>query len=141
MLQVLLYILLAIIVGGGLFLLAARFLPAGEQIAPPVRDESPWELPPSRSLVAEDIDTVRLPVALRGYRFAETDELLDRLATELRERDAEIDRLRNTSPPEVVRPQDGLDLAAGGQVGDTESSCPPPDASTPDEGRTSQEDG
>ena len=37
---------------------------------------------------------MRLPVALRGYRFAETDLLLDRLAAELRVRDAEIERLR-----------------------------------------------
>lgn len=94
MLELLLYILLAIAVAGGLFLLAARFLPAGEQIAPAVRDEPPWVLPPSRSLIAEDVDTVRLPVALRGYRFAETDQLLDRLAAELRARDDEIARLR-----------------------------------------------
>ncbi len=42
---------------------------------------------------------VRLPVALRGYRFAETDLLLDRLAEELRARDAEIDRLRELRSP------------------------------------------
>ena len=71
------YGLLAILLAAGLFALAARFLPAGEQIAPPLRDEPPWELPPDGSLNAEEIDTVRLPVALRGYRFAETD-LLDR---------------------------------------------------------------
>ena len=95
MLQLLLYALLAIIVAGALFLLATRFLPAGEQIAPPLRDEAPWELPPERRLAAEDVDGVRLPVALRGYRFAETDILLDRLAGELRDRDVEIARLRD----------------------------------------------
>ena len=42
---------------------------------------------------------VRLPVALRGYRFAETDLLLDRLAEELRARDEEIDRLRELRSP------------------------------------------
>ena len=35
-------------------------------------------------------------MALRGYRFAETDVLLDRLGEELRARDAEIARLRGT---------------------------------------------
>ena len=35
-------------------------------------------------LTAADVAEVRLPVALRGYRFAETDLLLDRLADELR---------------------------------------------------------
>jgi hypothetical protein len=93
-LHLLLYGLLAIILAGGLFFLAARFLPAGEQIAPPMRDEPPWDLPADRQLHPEDVDAVRLPVALRGYRFAETDILLDRLAGELRARDEEIARLR-----------------------------------------------
>lgn len=98
MLHLLLYALLAVVVAGVLFLLAARFLPAGEQIAPPLRDEPPWELPAERSLHAEDIDALRLPVALRGYRFAETDLLLDRLADELRARDREIEQLRGGAP-------------------------------------------
>lgn len=103
MLHLFLYGLLAIVVAVLLFLAASRFLPAGEQIAPPVRDEPPWELPPERMLRAEDIDAVRLPVALRGYRFAETDLLLDRLAGELRARDEEIARLR-VSAGEYARP-------------------------------------
>jgi len=93
-LHLFLYGLLAVLLAGGLFLLASKFLPAGEQIAPPLRDEPPWALPPERALRAEDVDGVRLPVALRGYRFAETDLLLDRLAAELRARDVEIARLR-----------------------------------------------
>jgi DivIVA domain-containing protein len=93
-LHLFLYGLLAVAIAVLLFALAARFLPAGEQIAPPLRDEPPWDLPPDRPLTADDVDDVRLPVALRGYRFAETDLLLDRLAGELRARDAEIDRLR-----------------------------------------------
>ncbi len=98
MLHLVLYGLLAIFVAIGLFLLAARLLPSGEQIAPALRDEPPWELPPDRSLNPDDVDAVRLPVALRGYRFAETDVLLDRLAGELRTRDDEIARLRGRAP-------------------------------------------
>jgi DivIVA domain-containing protein len=90
--------LAAILIAAVLFVLAARFLPRGEQIAPAVRDEPPWELPAERQLRAEDIDDLRLPVALRGYRFAETDLLLDRLADELRARDEEIARLRGHAP-------------------------------------------
>ncbi len=85
--------LLAIVLAAALFLLAAYVLPSGEQIAPPLRDEPVWE-PPARTLSSADITTARLPVALRGYRFAETDRLLDRLAEELDRRDAEIARLR-----------------------------------------------
>ncbi|MEO9139479.1 MAG: DivIVA domain-containing protein [Jatrophihabitans sp.] len=98
MLQLVLYGLLAVIVAAALFLLASRFLPAGEQIAPPLRDEVPWDLPAQRLLHPDEVDAVRLPVALRGYRFAETDILLDRLAGELRVRDLEIARLRGYAP-------------------------------------------
>ena len=94
MLHLLISAVAAIVIAGVLFVLATRFLPGGEQIAPAVRDEPPWDLPPERRLTAADIDGLRLPVALRGYRFAETDHLLDRLADELRTRDEEIARLR-----------------------------------------------
>ena len=104
MLHLFLYGLLAVAVAIVLFLVATRYLPAGEQIAPPVRDEPPWELPPDRPLRAEDVDAVRLPVALRGYRFAETDLLLDRLAGELRARDDEIARLRSGAGGTVPQP-------------------------------------
>jgi DivIVA domain-containing protein len=89
-----LYGLLAVGIAAVLFLIAAYVLPAGERIAPPIRDEPLWELPASRRLAADDVVAVRLPVALRGYRFAETDLLLDRLADELKSRDDEIARLR-----------------------------------------------
>jgi len=111
-LHLLLYGLLAVILAGALFAAAARFLPAGEQIAPPLRDEPPWELPLERPLHPDDVDGVRLPVALRGYRFAETDLLLDRLAGELRARDEEIARLRGHAvPPEESTPPSGADVA------------------------------
>ena len=95
MLTLALYGLLAVLLIGGIYLLAAWLLPAGEQIAPPVRDEPIWSLPAERALAAADVADVRLPVALRGYRFAETDLLLDRLVEELRARDEEIARLRS----------------------------------------------
>ena len=94
MLTLFLYALLAIIVVAGLFALAVFVLPKGEQIAAPTPDTRPWESLPDRQLRPEDIVSARLPVALRGYRFAETDLLLDRLTTELRLRDDEIARLR-----------------------------------------------
>ena len=93
MLTVLGYSALAVLMVGGMFLLAAKLLPAGEQLAPSVRDEPIWSLPADRPIGAYDVAVVRLPVAIRGYRFAETDQLLDRLAEELRLRDEEIARL------------------------------------------------
>ena len=94
MLTLALYGLLAILLIGAIYLAAAWLLPAGEQIAPPARDEPIWSLPAERALAAADVADVRLPVALRGYRFAETDLLLDRLVEELRARDEEIAGLR-----------------------------------------------
>ena len=46
-------------------------------------------------MVPADLDRVRIPVSVRGYRFAETDDLIDRLAAEIVVRDEEIARLRS----------------------------------------------
>jgi hypothetical protein len=53
-------------------------------------------LPPDRPLVRTDIDGVRLPIAVRGYRMLDVDEVLDRLGAELAERDARIAELEAT---------------------------------------------
>ena len=50
MLTLALYGLLALLLAGALFLLAAYLLPAGEQIAPPIRDEPLWDLPAGKRL-------------------------------------------------------------------------------------------
>jgi hypothetical protein len=99
---------LAVLLVGGLFLLASKLLPAGEQLAPPVRDEPIWNLPADRPIRAQDVAVVRLPVAMRGYRFAETDRLLDRLAEELRVRDEEIARLGGGDAPHVSMTENAL---------------------------------
>ncbi|MFI1096712.1 cell division protein DivIVA [Streptomyces sp. NPDC020917] len=53
-------------------------------------------LPPDRPLLRSDIDGVRLPVAVRGYRMLDVDEMLDRLGAELAERDARIAELESS---------------------------------------------
>jgi DivIVA domain-containing protein len=50
-------------------------------------------LPPDRPLVRADVEAMRLPVGVRGYRMDEVDEVLDRLGAELAERDARIAEL------------------------------------------------
>jgi hypothetical protein len=135
-----LYGLLAIGLMGGLFLLAVRFLPAGEQIAPALRDEPVWALAPDRSLKAADVAELRLPVALRGYRFAETDELLDRVVEELRKRDERIDQLYRvliTLPPELLVEIPSLTagdpLAEAEAAQDSAADPPAPESATGDE--------
>ena len=49
----------------------------------PAYDDAPDSLVPAEGpLTADDLRRVRFPLALRGYRMAEVDALLDRLAEE-----------------------------------------------------------
>jgi DivIVA domain-containing protein len=78
--------------------------------AEPDRLDDP--LPFDRPVSPADVVAVRLPLGARGYRMAEVDEVLDRLAAELAERDARITELeaalagaqalaiRDDTPPE-----------------------------------------
>ncbi|WP_031050059.1 DivIVA domain-containing protein [Streptomyces sp. NRRL F-5650] len=47
-------------------------------------------LPPDRPVGRGDVERLRLPVVVRGYRMAEVDDALGRLGAELAERDARI---------------------------------------------------
>lgn len=88
------YLLLALIVAALLFYAVVALLPKGLSLTPE-RDNRPFELPADRRMVREDLERVRIPIGLRGYRFAETDDLIDRLAAEIVVRDEEIARLRS----------------------------------------------
>ncbi|MGQ4512172.1 DivIVA domain-containing protein [Streptomyces sp. DW26H14] len=50
-------------------------------------------LPETRPVSSADIDAVRLPVTVRGYRMTDVDDVLGRLGAELAERDARIAEL------------------------------------------------
>lgn len=95
------YALLALVVAALLFYAVVALLPDGLSLTPE-RDHRPFELPPDRRMVREDLDRVRIPVGLRGYRFAETDDLIDRLAAEIVVRDEEIARLRHPEDQQLA---------------------------------------
>ncbi|BBJ41173.1 hypothetical protein SSPO_038910 [Streptomyces antimycoticus] len=59
--------------------------------APPDRLDEP--LPADRPLARTDVEALRLPMTLRGYRMADVDDVLGRLGAELAERDARIAEL------------------------------------------------
>lgn len=61
--------------------------------APP--DELDEPLPAGRPVSRADVDGLRLPVAARGYRMQQVDDILDRLAAELAERDSRIAELES----------------------------------------------
>jgi DivIVA domain-containing protein len=73
------------VVGGG----ESAVLPdaAPEQLVDP--------LPVTRPVGRADVEALRLPVAARGYRMADVDEVLGRLGAELAERDARIAELES----------------------------------------------
>lgn len=56
-------------------------------------DRPPVRLPDDRMVEPVDLNRLRLPVAFRGYRMADVDRVLDRLAGELADRDRQIDAL------------------------------------------------
>jgi DivIVA domain-containing protein len=66
----------------------------GEGLADDEPDDVIVRLPAQRPMVASDVETLRLPLAVRGYQMAAVDEVLDRLAAVLALRDAEIGQLR-----------------------------------------------
>ena len=59
----------------------------GGSMAPAYDDRPDLALPEGRPLAAEDLRTVRFPLALRVYRMSDVDAVLARLATELEERE------------------------------------------------------
>ena len=59
----------------------------GEGLAPREVDDPPVRLP-EHGIAGEDVRQVRFSTAMRGYRVAEVDAVLERLARE-------IDELRN----------------------------------------------
>ena len=87
------YLLLTLVIAAVLFYAVVALLPAGLSVRAE-RDNRPFVLPADRRMRADDLELVRIPVSLRGYRFAETDDLIDRLAAEIVVRDEEIARLR-----------------------------------------------
>ncbi|MFD4863220.1 hypothetical protein [Streptomyces atratus] len=94
------------VVGGGRSAVLQDVAP--EQLTDP--------LPTTRPVGRADVEALRLPVAVRGYRMTDVDEALGRLGAELAERDARIAELQSAlagaqatavgGPDLLKRPQD-----------------------------------
>ncbi len=81
--------------------------PLPEESPQRLHDPLPWDRPVTRA----DVDSLRFPLAARGYRMSDVDDALGRLAAELAERDARIADLEAAlTPPRVsvekAAPQD-----------------------------------
>ncbi|MEV6211665.1 DivIVA domain-containing protein [Kitasatospora sp. NPDC051914] len=80
---------MAVVVGGA----ALVALGGGGTLPEALPDRIAARLPQDRPLGRHDVDELRLPMALRGYRMDEVDNVLDRLGVELALRDARIAEL------------------------------------------------
>ena len=83
-----LFAILIVLAMGGVAVVASG---RGGSMAPAYDDRPDLALPSDRPLVARDLRSVRFPLAVRGYRMSDVDELLARLATELEDREAHTD--------------------------------------------------
>lgn len=88
-----LFLLITLVVVVGAVTLAVVGGGDGGQLseAPPDRLDDP--LPADRPLDRDDVEALRLPMTLRGYRMSDVDDVLGRLGAELAERDARIAEL------------------------------------------------
>ena len=72
----------------------------------PVFDDRPdMSVPARQALTADDLETARFGVGLRGYRMDEVDTLLERVAREVAERDRRIADLERAVTPIVHGPE------------------------------------
>ncbi|GHC72731.1 DivIVA domain-containing protein [Streptomyces cinnamoneus] len=99
----------------------------------PAQDRMAWPLPAGRPVGRADVEALRLPMVLRGYRMAETDDVLDRLGAELAERDARIAELEAALA--------GAQAAAMGGRGLIGPEDAPPAAGEAGSGPAMQDDG
>ena len=94
---VVLIVLLACVVAWVAAVVIGR-LPAGEgALAPELPGDAAVHLPDG-PLHPEDVRGLRLPTAVRGYRMAEVDDMLRRMAEELEHRDAALAEMRSQRP-------------------------------------------
>ena len=88
----LIYLLVVAAVAAAVFGLAAAVFGRGEELAPLAPGPTPARLPVGE-IGGDDVRELRLPQAVRGYRMAEVDWVLDRLADELDRVEGERDHL------------------------------------------------
>jgi DivIVA domain-containing protein len=123
-----LVLVLEVLAGTGvLFLVAVLATGRAGAMTGAAPDRAPVALPEGRPLTGADLSRVRFGVALRGYRMDDVDAVLDRLATEIGDRD-----VRHAAPEDA--PASGTDSPSGA---DAATGGPDPAGSRPDDPRGS----
>ncbi|MCW2528820.1 MAG: hypothetical protein JWM76_3680 [Pseudonocardiales bacterium] len=119
---IVLYALIAIIVAAAIVALLVLVLPE-ERLSRPIPDVVPMGLPFDREVGADDLNRMRLPVSVRGYRMVDADAVFDRLSAEIERRDQEIAQLRAAVADSVPDP---AVATHGSDEPPAEPSEPPP---------------
>ena len=90
-----LFAILIVLALGGVAVVAAG---RGAPMAPAYDDAPDTLVPADGPITADDLRRIRFPIAFRGYRMAEVDALLERLAEEREATDREV--VGADEPPE-----------------------------------------
>lgn len=96
----LILVLMVLVVGAA----ALAALGAGGSLPEAERDRLAARLPSDRPLARADVDDLRFPMALRGYRMDEVDDALDRMAAELSEREHRVHELETALAAALASP-------------------------------------
>jgi len=124
----LLYLVIAALVGLVLFFLAVFVFGRGEQMAPLDPRTSPAELPDSH-ITAQDVRGIRFALALRGYRMSDVDWTLERVSEQLDQLHWENAQLRRQVDGE---PEDRPEPVFAGAPSDAlRPAGAPPDETAP----------
>jgi DivIVA domain-containing protein len=89
----LIYLLVVVAVAAAVFGLASAVVGRGEELAPLPPGATPTRLPVG-DVAGDDVRALRFQQVVRGYKMAEVDWVLDRLAAELDRVAEERDELR-----------------------------------------------
>jgi len=111
------------VVGAVVIVLAGR---TGQQAE--FEPDRPMFVLPDEPLAPADIDAVRFAVGLRGYRMDQVDAVMDRLATELADRDRQLAELRGESAPvadgeRFVDDPQSAEVAAASNAADVDAAA------------------
>jgi DivIVA domain-containing protein len=98
----LLLVLVLLAVLGGIAVVASG---RGTRLEPEAPDRAPYGALEDGDIERADVDRLRFSLAFRGYRMDEVDAVLDRLATELADRDARIAELEERDVADVPEQQ------------------------------------
>jgi len=88
------FAILVVLALGGIAVVASG---RGTPMSPAYDDAHDALVPAHGPVTADDLRRIRFPLAFRGYRMAEVDALLQRLAEEREDDDAEV-RRRSVAP-------------------------------------------